>query len=105
MVMAVRLYPQSCNPFRVDRLPKRTHRRRAIAPSLAALRCAARLQAWWFSQQFAITFAFTECQVYVSALMRNGGMDLILTTPSAVEAIIAVCIALLVGLGAFVALT
>ncbi len=36
---------------------------------------------------------------------ENGGMDLFLTTPGAVEAIIAVCIALLVGLGAFVALT
>ncbi len=35
----------------------------------------------------------------------NGGMGLILTTPGAVEAIIALCIALLVGLGAFVALT
>ena len=32
-------------------------------------------------------------------------MDLILTAPGAVEAIIALCIALLVGLGAFVALT
>ncbi len=32
-------------------------------------------------------------------------MELILTTPGAVEAIVAVCIALLVGLGAFVALT
>ena len=32
-------------------------------------------------------------------------MDLILTTPGAVEAIIALCVALLVGLGAFVAFT
>jgi len=32
-------------------------------------------------------------------------MDIILTTPGAVEAIIAPCIALLFGLGAFVALT
>jgi hypothetical protein len=32
-------------------------------------------------------------------------MDLILTTPGAVEAIIALCIVLLIGLGAFVALT
>ena len=45
------------------------------------------------------------CQVCVSALMRMGGMDLILTTPGAVEAIIALCIALLFGLGTFVALT
>ena len=32
-------------------------------------------------------------------------MDLILTTPGAVEATIAVCIALLIGFGAYVALT
>jgi hypothetical protein len=38
-------------------------------------------------------------------MMRIGDMDLILTTPGAIEALIAVCIALLVGLGAFVALT
>lgn len=36
---------------------------------------------------------------------ENGGMDLILNTPGAVEAIIALCIALLLGLGTFVALT
>ncbi len=46
-----------------------------------------------------------QCQVYVSAVMRMGNMDLILATPGAVEAIIALCIALLVGLGAFVALS
>jgi len=36
---------------------------------------------------------------------ENGDMDIILTTPGAVEAIIALCIALLFGLGTFVALT
>ena len=45
-----------------------------------------------------------ECQVCVSALMRIANMDLILTTPGAVEAIIAVCIALLVGFTAYLAL-
>jgi hypothetical protein len=36
---------------------------------------------------------------------ENGNMDLILTTSGAVEAIILLCIALLVALGAFVAFT
>jgi hypothetical protein len=44
-------------------------------------------------------------QVRVSAANHDCGMDFILLTPGAVEVVIAVCVALLLGLATYLALT
>lgn len=89
-------------PTARQRITVTAPRQASRAGARATRRCAAppaRIRAGLFS------LLSVRRQVRVSEANHDCGMDLILLTPGAVEVVIAVCVALLLGLATYLAIT